>query len=204
MASFLAGNFARHKSGRFVKSSVVIRSEHLHEGNKKKLSESESIGSATPSVLSCEFPVTGRCIVELKLLAKELDGCNLCGKTAQFIQLHGRNYLGLGSFLYITCREESCGEINVCHTSKVHRANGARGRPVFDINTKLAAGAELAQECANKFNAEVQILVGDDDSATVKKVRESVSHNVEKWSDINHAKKSFTSHLYALQSQFKR
>lgn len=49
----------------------------------------------------------------------------------------------------------------------------------------------------------MQILVGDDDSATVKKVRENVKHNVEKWSDINHAKKSFTSHLYALQSQFK-
>ena len=49
----------------------------------------------------------------------------------------------------------------------------------------------------------MQILVGDDDSATLNKVRESVAHSVEKWSDINHAKKSFTSHLYALQSKFK-
>ena len=64
-------------------------------------------------------------------------------------------------------------------------------------------GAELAQKCANKYNAEVQILVGDDDSAIVKKVQESVTRNVEKWSDINHAKKSFTSHLYTLQSEFK-
>ena len=64
-------------------------------------------------------------------------------------------------------------------------------------------GAELAQKCANKYNAEVQILIGDDDSATVKKVRESVTHNVEKWSDINHAKKSFTSHLYTLKSELK-
>ena len=46
-------------------------------------------------------------------------------------------------------------------------------------------GAELAQKSATKYNAEVQILVGDDDSATVKKVRESVTHNVEKWSDIS-------------------
>ena len=64
-------------------------------------------------------------------------------------------------------------------------------------------GAELAQKSGNKYNAEVKILMGDDDSATVKKVRESVTHYVEKWSDINHAKKSFTSHLYTLQSELK-
>ena len=75
---------------------------------------------------------------------------------------------------------------------------------IFKICYKsLTIGAELAQECATKYNAEVQILVGDDDSATIKKVRESVSHNVEKWSDINHAKKSFTTHLYAIQQKFK-
>ena len=30
-----------------------------------------------------------------------------------------------------------------------------------------------------------------------------MTHNVEKWSEINHAKKSFTSHLYTLQTEFK-
>ena len=49
----------------------------------------------------------------------------------------------------------------------------------------------------------MKILVGDDDSATIKRVKEQVAHHVEKWSDINHAKTSFTSHLYAIQSQFK-
>ena len=49
----------------------------------------------------------------------------------------------------------------------------------------------------------MKILVGADDSATIKMVKEQVSHHVEKWSNINHAKKSFTSHLYAIQSQFK-
>ena len=63
--------------------------------------------------------------------------------------------------------------------------------------------AEWAQKCANNFNAKVQILVRDDDSVTVKKVRESMTHNVEKWSDTIHAKKSFTYRLYTLQSKFK-
>ena len=34
-------------------------------------------------------------------------------------------------------------------------------------------------------------------------VKEKVVHDVKKWSDINHAEKSFTSHLYATQRQFK-
>ena len=64
-------------------------------------------------------------------------------------------------------------------------------------------GVELSLECSSKHNAEVKLLVGDDDSATIKRVKEQVAHHVEKWSDINHAEKSFTSHLYAIQSQFK-
>ena len=48
---------------------------------------------------------------------------------------------GLGSFLYIMCSDPKCGEVNVCTTNKSHRAAGAgRSRPIFDVNTKLAAG----------------------------------------------------------------
>ena len=48
---------------------------------------------------------------------------------------------GLGSFLYIMFNDPECDEVNVCTTNKSHRAAGAgRGRPIFDVNTKLAAG----------------------------------------------------------------
>ena len=63
-------------------------------------------------------------------------------------------------------------------------------------------GAELAKSC-DEQGAQVAILVGDDDSATIKKVRETVSHAVNKWSDTVHAKRSFGSHLYSLQSKHK-
>ena len=63
--------------------------------------------------------------------------------------------------------------------------------------------AQLAKTCAVKYGAEVAILVGDDDSATIKKVRENVTHTVEKWSDIVHAKRSFVNNLYTLQPQHK-
>ena len=62
-------------------------------------------------------------------------------------------------------------------------------------------GAELAATCENQ-GAQVTVLVGDD-SATIKKVRESVSHRVDKWSDTVHAKRSFGSHLYSIQSKNK-
>ena len=146
MATFLAGKLSREKNGRFGKAWLEKRGGNLWQGGKRKLSESvEIVESAKTSVLSfskSEFPIIGRRVVELDLLAKELDGgCKSFGKPLRLADCTQETILGLGSFLYITCGEESCGEINVCHTSKVHRANtSARGRPVFDINTKLAAG----------------------------------------------------------------
>jgi len=56
---------------------------------------------------------------------------------------------------------------------------------------------------ASQHHVQVNILVGDEDSSTIKKVRESVTHDVEKWSDIVHAKRSFGTSLYALQKHYK-
>lgn len=65
---------------------------------------------------------------------------------------------------------------------------------------------DVAAELANntgKHGAQISILVGDDDSATIKKVRESVQHGVDKWSDIVHAKISIATSLYSLQAKHK-
>ena len=141
MAAFLAGKLAHEKNGSFRKAWFKQRGGNLWKGSKRKLSESDKIVKSV-SLSRCEYPVTGRRVVELDLLAKELDGgCKSCEKPLCLADYTQETISGLGSFLYITCGEETCGEINVCHTSKMHRANaGTRGRPVFDINTKLAAG----------------------------------------------------------------
>ena len=52
-------------------------------------------------------------------------------------------------------------------------------------------------------SAQVSVMVGDEDSATIKKVRESVTHEVDKWSDITRAQRAFGPHLYSLQPQHK-
>ena len=52
----------------------------MFEGRKRQFNGS---GSKRPSVilLKREFPISGQTIVELNLLAKELeDGCNFCKK----------------------------------------------------------------------------------------------------------------------------
>ena len=61
----------------------------------------------------------------------------------------------------------------------------------------------LLNSCGAK-NAVVPVLVGDDDSSTISKVRQNVEHDqVEKWSDVVHAKRSFGSSLYSIKTQNK-
>ena len=61
-------------------------------------------------------------------------------------------------------------------------------------------GFTLLNSCEEK-NAVVSVLVGDDDSSPISKVRRNVEHEVEKWSDVVHAKRSFGSSLYSIKTQ---
>ena len=63
-------------------------------------------------------------------------------------------------------------------------------------------GFTLLNSCGEK-NAVVFVLVGDDNSSTIRKVRKNVEHKVETWSDIVHAKRSFGSSLYSRKTQNK-
>ena len=86
--------------------------------------------------------ISGRRVVKLGLLAEALDrGCNTCAKPLQLSRITDETVSGLGSFLYIMCSNPDCGELNICQTSKTHRVPGRmRGCPIFNVNTKLAAG----------------------------------------------------------------
>lgn len=61
---------------------------------------------------------------------------------------------------------------------------------------------ELANN-AGKHGAQISTLDGDNDSSTIKKVRESVQHDVDKWLDVVHAKRSLATSLYSLQAKHK-
>ena len=88
------------------------------------------------------FPLRGRRVVELNFLAEALDGgCEACGAALRLSDCIKETVTGLGSLLYICCSNSECGETNICRTNKTHRSIGTpRGRPIFDVNTKFAAG----------------------------------------------------------------
>ena len=55
-----------------------------------------------------------------------------------------------------------------------------------------------------KENAEVSVLIMDDDATTMARIRDNISHKVTKWSDLNHTKKQLGNGLYSLQHKHKR
>lgn len=73
--------------------------KNLLKGRKIELSESDKIVESV-SFSKCQFQVTGRRVVELDLLVKELDsGCKSCGKALRLADCTQETISGLGSFL---------------------------------------------------------------------------------------------------------
>lgn len=52
-------------------------------------------------------------------------------------------------------------------------------------------------------NVEVSVLIMDDDATTMARIRDNISHPVQKWSDLNHTKKHLGNSLYSLQKKHK-
>ena len=60
----------------------------------------------------------------------------------------------------------------------------------------------IAKEIKGTGKAEITVLVGDDDSSTIARLRACVGE-VTKQSDISHCKRSFTSKLYEIRDRQK-
>ena len=137
MADVKRARLSHDKKGRFRSSKEVERRIKL-----VKISVDEPPSRDEALRVQNGGKISGRRVVELELLTEALDrGCKVCDKPLQLSNVTDETVSGLGSFLYITCCNPDCGEINVCQTNKTHRVSGtARGRPIFDVNTKLAAG----------------------------------------------------------------
>ena len=132
----------KDRKGRFCNHGKLKRMKNLSVAMKAKWSASESERSEASIGFSDAFQLSGRRVVELGVLAEALDGgCKVCSTPLRLSSSTDETVSGLGSFLYIVCSNSECGEINVCHTNKTHRVAGnSRGRPIFDVNTKIAAG----------------------------------------------------------------
>ena len=69
------------------------------------------------------------------------------------------------------------------HDSRLNHVGSAKAMEGF-------IAGELCQK------EQYQVLIGDDDSTVISRVRNAVDINLEKWSDVNHATCTLTKALY--------
>ncbi|XP_070549492.1 uncharacterized protein [Ptychodera flava] len=78
-------------------------------------------------------------LVNLGVLARGLDACNVCHEHLRLTQCQSETKYGGGSVLHIPC--DQCGSINNVYPSKTHRkVELSRGMQAFDVNAKIATG----------------------------------------------------------------
>ena len=145
MAAVLPASVKRTDKGRFCRAKAFIRNKNAANrltASWSALKKQENEKSVRDLEVCSGFPLRGRRVVELNVLAEALDGgCEACGATLRLSNCIKETVSGLGSLLYICCSNSECGETNICRTNKTHRSTGTtRGRPIFELNTKLAAG----------------------------------------------------------------
>ena len=131
--------------GRFCGAKPFIRNNNAANrltASWSGIEKEENEKNVPDPEVHSEFSLRGRRVVELNVLAEALDGgCEACGAVLRLSDCIKETLSGLGSLLYVCCSNSECGETNICRTNKTHRSTGTtRGRPTFDVNTKLASG----------------------------------------------------------------
>ena len=131
--------------GRFCGAKPFIRNNNAANrltASWSGIEKEENEKNVPDPEVHSEFSLRGRRVVELNVLAEALDGgCEACGAVLRLSDCIKETLSGLGSLLYVCCSNSECGETNICRTNKTHRSTGTtRGRPIFDVNTKLVAG----------------------------------------------------------------
>ena len=140
-AAVLPASVKRTDKGRFCRAKAFIRNKNAANrltASWSALKKQENEKNVRDLEVCSGFPLRGRRVV----LAEALDGgCEACGAALRLSNCIKETVSGLGSLLYICCSNSECGETNICRTNKTHRSTGTtRGRPIFDVNSKLAAG----------------------------------------------------------------
>ena len=104
MTTFRVGNLARKMNGRFQSTAVKSRTENFLDSRKRKSSDShaDAIKVSFQSECDSDTVLSGRRVVELGLLSKELaDGCNYCRSPLQLSNCWKETVSVLGSFLCV-------------------------------------------------------------------------------------------------------
>ena len=134
----------RGANGRFVKTGHKRKLENLNggQGVGRKVvireKEDEHVEQNLCGIGGGNMKwKEGRRVVDLDLVANGLEKCCVtgCYERLNLKNVESETKLGLASILWVRC---VCGELNKVPTSKSH-SKGQKGRPLYDVNTKLAS-----------------------------------------------------------------
>jgi hypothetical protein len=129
------------ESERVPSESDIVGVHHDIDNECCDISDSEEDVPDSDSSWDC-----GRRIVELGVIVENLlKGCDMCGFPLQLVDCVDEKHYGLGSLLYIRCRQSACRYLSQVPTGKRQTVtNGSKSNnPAWDVNTKLALGKIL-------------------------------------------------------------
>ena len=163
--------YCRKSNGFYTTSYMKKRTENLQKSrndfikrsktkpsvvevqNQQQVEPSETVESLEnpqerPFGNKCHINLGGRMIVEMDFLVEQLkSGCKNCDAKLDLCAVESNTRHGLANVFNIPC--VSCAYSNRVYSSKTHyRSTAKKTRPVFDVNTKCAAG----KRCCNNFS----------------------------------------------------
>lgn len=102
-----------------------------------------------------------------------------------------------GKVLAYATRTKKCAKCDSGHMKTDHDCRLNFDRSAKAMEPDMAVELITKNELLTEENVSIAVIIGDDDASSIAAVRREASHRIEKWSDVNHAKKGFTSALYA-------
>ena len=90
---------------------------------------------------------------------------------------------------------KSKGKQPVSHDFRINHSGSSK-------SMEASVGVKLFKQ-APTHGVKYSVFIGDDDSATIAKIREEVEYSVEKWSDASHATRTIVGHLNKISSERK-
>ncbi|XP_056006937.1 DNA polymerase III PolC-type-like [Ostrea edulis] len=141
-----------------VITGITPLDDHIYVDNVARDVVQEEIVSPSANVTSRSDWRDGRRIVELDVIAKNLEECRRCGQPLHLSDCVGKTRFGLAQIPQVQCRYSECRLVNDVPTGKKHQTE--KGGKAWDINTKLAAGminSGLGETHLNTFLAVLNV-----------------------------------------------
>lgn len=98
-----------------------------------------------------------------------------------------------------TVRSKDCRFCKLGHSKEDHDCHKNYDESAKSMEPHMAVELFKNNSLFDKENVCVNTIIGDEDSCTIASLKSESTHQIIKWSDFNHIKKGFTSHLYNLK-----